>query len=180
MNFEQDEIQSYRDRKEKLTPLQAAFVREYPKHWNATRAMQDAGYRGRWSGNTWQLLSLPKIQRAIRRQLKPLFVANRRSAEWVLSKLEHLAELGSDEKGAHFDPSSAIRALEQLGKYHKIFAEQVEINVRVDLGEKIMGARKRAKLITHVELEKLDKDKTTTQHLITETNKEIDIESFLQ
>lgn len=138
-----------------ITPQEEVFVSEFVKSFNAPLAARKAGYAKRTAGSALLFLRRPRVRNRLLELVASIQNKNRRTAEWVLSRLEHLADITSDENGPHYNARNAIRALELLGKYHKLFTEKVEISIREDLGDKIMDARRRAS-VTLTETTEID------------------------
>jgi hypothetical protein len=165
-----------------LTKREELFVSEFPKDWNASRALIAAGYAESFVSHSTEMLNRPHIKTALDKYLNKIKKPNRRTADWVLTRMEHLADIGSDENGPYFNPRTAIQALDSLGKYHKIFTEKIEISVREDLGDKIMDARKRSAITATETTERLpDGTETITKQITyeTENTEDIDVESLL-
>jgi len=130
-----------------LSRREIIFVREYVRDANGARAARKAGYSApSASQRAHQLLQELHIKKALAGKLKALEAKSLRSSEWVLDRLEHLAKLCSNERSKYYKPSQAHKSLELLGKFHKLWTDNVEIISRRDLGEEITAARKRQKI----------------------------------
>ena len=156
-----------------LTHLERRLVEELPVDWNVNQAAIRAGYSAKTAFAAGvQVLKRPEVQAALKKALAPQQTENRRTGEWVLSRIEHIAAICSDDEGKHFKPAIALKATKQLGQYHKLFTEKIEINVRTDLGNKIMGARNRAKLkateVHHIDAKTGDETTTRTLEITTD------------
>jgi phage terminase small subunit len=132
-------------KEEQLTQKQRLFVEAYigPAQGNAREAARMAGYSGddnALSQRAFELVRLPKIAELIGVRVQTAVMA----ANEVLSELSAIAkadwqnfvEIRRDNEG---EPISAtlkladkIRTLELLGKYHKLFSDRVDLNVRVN------------------------------------------------
>ena len=143
------------DRNE-LTDKERHFVSEFTTDWNAARAALAVGYtKASVHAGTTNILARHRVQKAIAEAMRPTRNRNRRSADWVLEGIEHIADITSNEEGAYFNARNALRAFELLGKHHRLFTEQVEIHVRTDLGDRIMEGKQRAR-ITATETRHID------------------------
>lgn len=96
----------------RLTPKQAAFVREYMIDLNATQAAIRAGYKEKTAGQTGaENLKKPQIQKAIQEQWKTVEEKCTVTVEWILSRI---AQIAQDEEVRTAD---RLKALELLGKH---------------------------------------------------------------
>ena len=118
-----------------LNPKQRAFVREYLKDQNATRAAKVAGYSKKTAGSqAFDLLKKPEIKKAVNAGLEKLAEKCDITAERVIKRI---AEFAFDKKG--IKPSDTIKANELLGKHFKLFTDVTEVSgkdggaVQVDL-----------------------------------------------
>lgn len=114
----------------KLTAKQASFVDEYMVDKNATAAAIRAGYSEKTAysiGN--ENLSKPEIKVEIDKRLAKLSENTGITAEYVLNGFKTIAErcMADDT----FDPSGANKSLEMLGKYLKLFTDNVNVNATV-------------------------------------------------
>lgn len=121
----------------KLTAKQSLFVKEYLVDLNATQAAIRAGYgekNAKQQGT--ENLAKPIIKEAIQKQIKKREEKTELNAEWVLKKLEQVAnrclqeEPVVDKDGPtgefKFDSSGANRSLELIGKHLKMFTDKIE------------------------------------------------------
>ncbi len=121
-----------------LTLNQELFIRHFIRVHNATEAARLAGYKG--DDHTLQvrgseLLKHPIIAARISEFVTDVGV----SAQDVLSELaevafspwkEHVVEIvdkNGNIVGARIDLKDKVRALELLGKYHKLFTDNVTV-----------------------------------------------------
>ena len=119
----------------RLTDKQRVFVEEYLRCWNATEAARRAGYSERWlHTNASKLLQDTRIQELIKERLTDVTM----SADEVLQRLA---------QKARGDDRDTLKALELVGKHHKLFTERHEIDathtVSDDVLDAIGGALKR-------------------------------------
>lgn len=137
-----------------MTDKQKMFVKEYLIDLNATQAAIRAGY----SENTakqigYENLTKLYIVEAIQKELEQRAIKAEVSSEYVLSSLRSIADKCMQEEEVmkydynekemvgtgeyKFDSSGAIRALELLGKYLKLFTDKIEnnSNVKVEMTE---------------------------------------------
>jgi len=115
----------------RLTGKQHGFVIAYLTNgFNATEAARTAGYKG--DDNTlavvgYENLRKPKIQERI----AAYFEEKAMAANEILFRLTSMARgqlrtRSSDTKDGTMDHHDAIKALELLGKHHRLFVERVE------------------------------------------------------
>jgi phage terminase small subunit len=104
-----------------------AFIREYIKDSNGTQAAIRAGYSRRTANEqAAELLAIPSIREAVDKLKAKATEKAIVDAAYVLKGLKELYELCANSKSDKFDPSSANRSLELLGKHLKLFTEKVE------------------------------------------------------
>lgn len=105
----------------RLTPKQAAFVREYMIDLNATQAAIRAGYKEKTAGQTGaENLKKPQIQKAIQDLHKAAEEKCAVTVEWILSEI---AKIAQDEEVKTAD---RLRALELLGKHLGLWEKRQE------------------------------------------------------
>lgn len=103
---------------ERLLPRQEAFIRHYLATGVAAEAYRLAGYSPKDAAKESQrLLKLPLVQAAI---------AAARSASGVLTAEQVLERLSDKARAADKD-ADQIKALELLGKHHKLFTDKVNL-----------------------------------------------------
>lgn len=127
-----------------LTVKQKLFVEHYLATRNGVEAARLAGY----SGNdatlrtvAWENLTKPDIRTEIEARLRPFIL----SANQVLAELSEVAfadwrefiEIVTDKLGNTVDVklrlNDKLKALELVGKYHKLFTDKVEFAAGEDL-----------------------------------------------
>lgn len=107
----------------KLTPRQAAFVKEYLVDLNATRAAKEAGYSAKTAHSAGpRLLAHVDVAAAIKSALDKRAAKLELTADGVLRDLVRLSEAAEQAK----DWGPAIKARELLGKHLKLFTDKVE------------------------------------------------------
>lgn len=110
----------------RLTPKQAAFVREYMIDLNATQAAIRAGYKAKTAYQTGaENLRKPQIQKAIQAQREAIEERCRVSMDWVLSQI---AEIAQDEEARIAD---RLKALELLGKHLGLWEKRQDDGAQV-------------------------------------------------
>lgn len=96
----------------RLTPKQAAFVREYMIDLNATQAAIRAGYKAKNAYQTGaENLRKPQIQQAIQEKRKAAEEKCAVTVEWILSEIAKIA------KDQEVKAADRLKALELLGKH---------------------------------------------------------------
>jgi phage terminase small subunit len=99
-----------------LSKKRKAFINEYLKCWNASEAARKAGYSVRSAGSIGhEILQIPEVQQEISRRIE----------EMTMSADEVLIGLGGIARNA--TSKDRIRALELIGKHHKLFTENVDL-----------------------------------------------------
>jgi len=116
-----------------LTNKRIAFVEHYLACWNASEAARRAGYAHRSEGP--RLLSNADVQAYVKLRLADIQM----TADEVMQRLADHAR--DDSKGV------SLKALELIGKHHKLFTERHEVEathtVSDDVLDAIGGALKR-------------------------------------
>jgi phage terminase small subunit len=107
----------------KLNPKQRAFIREYVRDKNATRAYRAVYGVGQSTAeaNGPRMLGNARVKEAIEKQLAKLEAKLELSAERAVAEL---AKMAFDTK--RIKPSDKIRACELVGKHFGAFREVVE------------------------------------------------------
>lgn len=105
----------------KLSPRRRKFVHEYVKNgFNGVQAIYAAGYKSGYNSactEAWRLLRNAEVSKAVEDHIKK----SQMSAEDVLNELSEVARAEVD-----IDASQKMKALELVGKYHKLFTDRVE------------------------------------------------------
>lgn len=104
-----------------LNPRREAFVAAYLRNPNATDAARQAGYaKPEQEGH--RLLKNAEIASRVAARVAQVAM----SADDVLAELAAVGRLPNAQVLAHKELSSKVRALELIGKYHRLFTEKVE------------------------------------------------------
>lgn len=113
-----------------MTMKQERFVAEYMIDGNAARSAKAAGYSERTAGRMGsELLSNPKVKKAIAVSAKRLADKLELTAEKVLGDIERIANKAERAKKY----GDALKGKELLGKHLKLFTEKVAIGGADDL-----------------------------------------------
>lgn len=134
-------------KKNKLTPKQAMFVKEYLVDLNCTQAAIRAGYSKKTSYSIGQeLLKKIEIQEAVKKAMEKREAKVALDAQFVLNGLKEIYAKctqqeevyksvyvkGKGEKmvktKGHFNPASASKALELIGKHLGMFPTSVKLS----------------------------------------------------
>lgn len=132
-----------------LTIVEKMFVKEYLKDLNATQAFIRATREeknAKQRANQW--LKKPEINEAIAKEMERYLSVLDIDNNYVLSNIKEVLEtsmarspITTSEDGTpitSYDPTTALKATEQLGKYLKLFTDKMEsINVQTDFEEYI-------------------------------------------
>ncbi len=140
-----------------LTKKQKAFVEYYLQDWNATQAAIKAGYSKRTAGSIGnENLLKPEIQSEIQRRLSEICMSSdevltalgdigRASIEDLIEiddsgrmqfdfkrakeekKLHLIKSLIPTAHGIRVELHDRMKALELLGKHHKLFTDQIDV-----------------------------------------------------
>lgn len=97
-----------------LTPQQAKLVDEYMRTGNQNESARTAGYTESSAQNIWRTFKIPRVAEEIQRRLDEEMTARE-----VLHRLGKKARESADEQ-------VQLRALELIGKKHKLFTDRVE------------------------------------------------------
>ena len=141
-----------------LTKKQKAFVEYYLQEWNATRAALKAGYSERSAGSIGnENLLKPEIMEEIQQRLSEIAMSadevmttlaeiGRASIDDIMDvdeggrllfnfkraqeqgKLHLIKSIMPTQSGTKVELHDRMRALELLGKHHKLFTDNVSIN----------------------------------------------------
>lgn len=155
-----------------LTPQQLLFVHEYLVDLNATEAAKRALYSEKTAGQIgYQLLQKSSIQAALKPLLKAALARVDNTAERAELELHHMAyydpadyvhitcaaeikqlpppvrraitDWGYDSDGIFFLKFGKLKAVELLGKRHKLFKDVIEHHDKGGLADKLARARAR-------------------------------------
>lgn len=127
-----------------MTPKQEAFVREYLIDLNATQAAIRAGYSEKTAGSIGEEnLRKPEIANAVKEAMGARAERTEITADYVLDGIKKLVErcLGAEDA---FEPASALRGYELLGKHLGLFPNKVEMTVKDEVSSILESARRRA------------------------------------
>ena len=110
-----------------LTNKRIAFVEQYLQCWNASEAARRAGYK--FAGTEGhRLLQMAEIQAYVKLRLADMQM----SADEVLNRLADHAR--DDSKGV------SLKALELVGKHHKLFTERHEVEATHTVSDDVLDA----------------------------------------
>ena len=110
-----------------LTNKRRVFVYEYLKCWNASEAARRANFKQPHSQGS-RLLENVEVQAYIKARLAETAM----SADEVLNRLADHAR--DDSKGV------SLRALELIGKHHKLFTERHEVEATHTVSDDVLDA----------------------------------------
>lgn len=106
----------------RITPKQQRFAIEYLRLGEGKAAAIAAGYSPNTAGQiAHALLQKPHVRALVDKEQQDAADRARSNADWVIERLEREAE-DMDNSGGE-----RIRALELLGKIHKMFVERKEV-----------------------------------------------------
>lgn len=157
-----------------LTPKQAAFVREYLIDLNATQAAIRAGYSQKTANEQGaRLLANVSVRFDLNLAMKERGERTKITGDRVLMEIERLAMFdpkdltqltgprdiadlpedirraivgwGWDKNGNFTVKMAKEKALEMLGRHHKLFTDKIEVDVTASLADRIKEARERTK-----------------------------------
>jgi len=120
--------------KNKLTPKQSMFCKEYLIDLNATQSAIRAGYSKKTAGRIGQEnLQKPVIQETIQESMDKRGEITGITAEYVLNNIKTIGEkcIENDRE------TGALKAQELLGKHLKLFTDKVEHSGDITV-EKVM------------------------------------------
>jgi len=110
-----------------MTPKQEAFIREYLIDLNATAAAERAGYSAKTAYSIGQEnLNKPEIAAAIQAAMNERAERTQITADYVLEGIKDVTERCAKE-GEAFNPPSALKGYELLGKHLKLFTDKTEV-----------------------------------------------------
>lgn len=110
-----------------MTPKQEAFIREYLIDLNATQAAERAGYSAKTAYSIGQEnLNKPEIAAAIQAAMNARAERTEITADYVLKGIKDVTERCA-KQGEEFNPPSALKGYELLGKHLKLFTDKTEL-----------------------------------------------------
>jgi len=138
--------------KKGLTPKQSLFCKEFIVDLNATQAAIRAGYSEKTAAQMgFENLRKPNIRNEIERLMRQREKRTERSGDEVIERLWEIVDRclqripvldksGNETGEFRFDATGANKALELLGRHHKLFTDKIErsgsIDVRYEEAEK--------------------------------------------
>lgn len=126
-----------------LTPKQARFVAEYLVDCNATQAAVRAGYSAKTAKvQGSRLLTNAAVRKAVEAKGAKVAAKLEITAERIEAELGRYAFAESPDAFPGCEPRDRTKALELLGKRHKMFTERVEHSFS-DLTDEQLEAKKR-------------------------------------
>lgn len=145
-----------------LNARQQLFVAHYLIHKNATEAAKAAGYSEKSAqGHGSRLLSNAMIKEAVGEKIQTLTEKLGIGPDYILGRLKETAERCLQKQPVmEYDPISkemvatgewkfehagANKALELLGKYQKLFTDNIEFADKSDIGSKLARFKKHGK-----------------------------------
>jgi len=132
----------------KLSVKQELFIKEYLVDFNATQAAIRAGYSEKTSYSIgFENLKKPEIQVAIAQAIKERTKSVDLSVEWVLEGFKEIRERCMQVKPVmvkvngewvesgefKFDSAGANKANENIGRYFKMFTDNMKMSGELDL-----------------------------------------------
>lgn len=109
-----------------LSEKQQTFVREYLVDLNATQAALRAGYSAKTAYSQGQrLLKNVEVAEAIQRVMDERSERTEITADYVLTGIRDVTERCA-KQGEEFNPPSALKGYELLGKHLKLFTDKHE------------------------------------------------------
>ena len=112
-----------------LTAKRRIFVEQYLRTGNASKAAEQAGYKHPGSEGH-RLLKIAEIQTLVKARVTAIAM----SADEVLERLAN-----GIRQSTKFD-ANTIRALELLGKHHKLFTERHEVEATHTVSDDVLDA----------------------------------------
>ena len=112
----------------KLNTRQSQFVVEYLVDGNATQAAIRAGYSEKTAyAQGSRLLKSVEVQKSIERSRRKALEKAEVTREWILTRLVENLNNCLDKDSHTYNPSAANKAIELLGREHKMFIERKEL-----------------------------------------------------
>jgi phage terminase small subunit len=109
-----------------MTPKQQRFAEEYLIDLNATQAAIRAGYSQRTANEQGaRLLTNVSVASFVQAKMNERSERTGITADYVLDGIKDVTERCA-EKGEAFNPTSALKGYELLGKHLKLFTDKVE------------------------------------------------------
>lgn len=122
-----------------LKARQRAFADEYLVDLNATLAARRAGYGAKYARQQGTvLMKNPEVKALITAGLKERATRNALTGDEVIGNIRRL---GSEAELMGNIPA-ALKAQELLGKYLKLFTEQVELHGKITIADLVAAASK--------------------------------------
>jgi phage terminase small subunit len=144
---------------DKLSPKQEKFAREYLKDFHTTNAALRAGYSPKSAtAQGSRLLSKANVLEIIEKGKQKQIIKCEVSQEYVLKGFLKIAERGLDE--SNWEPKSANKALEMLGKHLGMWVEKNETKLTGELTiQTLLEARKRINFAPSLDAEFIEKER---------------------
>ena len=142
-----------------LNAKQQLFVSSYLVHKNATKAAIEAGYSERSAGNQAdRMMKNDEIKAALAEKVQSLTEKLGIGPEYILSSLKNVAErcqqavqvMEFDHESKQmvptgewkFEHQGAIKALELLGKFQKLWTDSIEISEKPGVAARLAKFKK--------------------------------------
>lgn len=131
---------------DKLAPRQKQFCIEYQKDLNATQAAIRAGYSEKTARQqAHDLLQKPEIKKEVNKYKNKIAERAKLDATYVLENLKSIVDKCQNSNNLFFS-SSAVNALNLLGKHLSLFTDKKEIIINGNIADLIKKARERSNL----------------------------------
>lgn len=102
-------------KKIKLTAIREAFCQHYTKHWNATRAAKEAGYRERWASDIGhQLLKITLVSERVAQLTENTLKDIGITRERVLTELSRIAFTNMSDLATWNDSGVRFKSSEEI------------------------------------------------------------------
>lgn len=119
----------------KLTPKHQAFADDWLIHRDATKAARNAKYSEKTAAQIgYQLLHHPSVSEYIRKRTETVAEKLGITHEYILGGIKRVIDK-TNVDGQKFDPKSALKGHELLGKHLKLFDEddKKQTNVTINV-----------------------------------------------